>query len=488
MDYNSRILLTPTQYQQEVKTRKLAWYLRNHPYQAAVLYSLTLPVFGAWKVGHSGALSICHYLAGKNDLRAVMRPQRLSDRHVTHLHRPEESRQSTLTDRFSRLTGLVMVGSLLAGCYNFPTVALLYFSTFTALQSLDSFVNGEPTFMFRACRRLFAGANTPAIEFTALEQVSEFIRTSGGDSVTPVNFPENLYPFLSKHEQGTLLQYLSQLVNSDEFICTGGESRQALVSRIDELLTNALTDPLLKEPTLSRMHDSISGCSDHALLTLSELETFSTLYRLEESIVSGGIEEDVLLKIAIQMFFFEQVRKYSIDFHRRQPFPPEGGHIEVENTFHVLLRDSADHPLPTSIQRVGNATKSTMPLVTEEDLEALKAHLTKTFIEQIDAFMEGWSPWQKYQRRQSVTAYDSMATVLMPSGEHPVCNISKEPPEEPVMLNGFIYDYPCLRRWFINEGTDPIRRDRMDWSDVLKVNSPDDVKSSGEAGSDQSIT
>ncbi len=484
MDYNSRILLTSSQYQNEVSSRKFAWYLRNHPYQSAVLHSLALPVFGAWKVGHSGALGICRYLAGKNDQGAVMRPQRLSDRHVTELHRPEESRQSTLTDRFSCLTGLVMVGSLLAGCYSFPTVALLYFSTFTALQSLDSFVNGESMFMSRAFRRLFMGANTPAIQFTALEQVSEFMCIAEGDCVAPINFPQNLLPYLSEHEQETLLQYLSQMVNSDEFIYTSGESRQALVFRINELLTNALTDPLLKESILGRMHDSISGCSDHALLTLSELETLFTLYHIEELIASQGIEEDDLLRIAKQMFFFEQVRKYSIDFHRRQPFPPEGGHIEVENTFHVLLRDSAEHPLPTSIQRVGNATKSTMPLVTREDLEALKAHLTKAFTEQIDAFMEGWSPWQKYQRSQSVTPYDSMATVLMPSGEHPVCNISKEPPDEPVMLNGVVYDYPCLRRWFINEGVDPILRNKMDWSGVLRVSLSGDIKSPDEARSD----
>ena len=478
MNYNSKLIVTPSQYQARVDARRAVEYSRKHPHLVAALNSVFLPVCTGWYLGHLGMRRVCQYLFSHGDrVAGVQSPdagrisRSLSDRNITPPQRTDN--HPVLTDRLSRLTGLTLSGAVLLGLYSHPYLAILSILTMTGVQSLDRCINGDYPLIPRIIRRLnlLSGSTPPPVNFNSFEQVMAFMITHGGNDVGSTEFPHNLSPYLTEQDQRELLQYLSQLVESDEFR-DAGNSKPAVVLRIIELLTYALSHPQHREPTLMRLHDSISGCNDHALLTLSELEASFTLDQIEQHIAVQDIDEERLRQIAAQMFFFEEVRNYAIDFHRQQPLPPEGGSIEVENAFHILLRSSPRHSLPTSIRRMGDVTKKSMPLITQQHVEELKTYLDDKYAIQFQPFLERWGPWIKYQRSLSVLPYETMMTIPV-DDELPVCTISLAVTDSPVLLNGFFYDYGNLQKWFISEGTDPITLKKMAWHQVRRAARPD---------------
>ena len=472
MDYNSKLIITPGQFQANVAARRVYQYSREHPHQVAALNSLCLPVYTAWQFGHLGMRRVCQYLFGNRvtDVQssgAACPSRSLSDRDITQL--PGADQHPVLTEYLSHLSGLSLSGTVLLGFYMYPSLAILGIIAMTGIQSLDSCINGDSPLIPRIIQRLgllFRSAPAP-VDFTSFEQVLAFMISHGGNGVAATQFPHNLSPYLKEQDQRELLQYLSQLVRSDEFR-DAGKSKSAVVFRIIELLTHALSDPQRREPALIRLHDSISGCNDHALLTLSELEASFTIDQIEQSIALQDIDAGDLRQIATQMFFFEQVHHYSRDFHRRQPLPPEGGSIEVENAFHILLRASPRHPLPTSIRRMGDVTKRSMPLITEQNVRELKTYLDYQYAIKFEPFLERWGPWIKYQRSLSVTPFETMSSAQV-SDELPICSISLTPATKPVCLNGNLYDYDNLRQWFINKGTDPIQGNKVGWDEVFRA-------------------
>lgn len=471
MDYNSKLIVTPSQYQARADARRVVEYSRKHPHLIAALNSLFLPVSTGWYFGHLGMRRVCQYLFSYGDrVAGVQSPAAgrispsLSERNITPLQRTDK--HPVLTDYLSRLAGLTLSGAVLLGLYSHPYVAILSILTTTGVQSLDRCINGDSPLIPRLIRRL-TSSTPPPVNFISFEQVMAFMITHGGNDVVSTGFPHNLSPYLTEQDQQELLQFLSQLVRSDEFR-DAGNSKPAVVLRIIELLTHALSHPQHREPTLMRLHDSISDCNDHALLTLSELEASFTLDQIERRIAVQDIDEEDLRQIATQMFFFEEVHNYAIDFHRKQPLPPEGGGIEVENAFHILLRSSPRHQLPTSIRRMGDVTKKSMPLITQQHVEELKTYLDDKYAIQFQPFLERWGPWIKYQRSLSVSPYETMMTIPV-DGELPVCTISLALADSPVLLNGFFYDYGNLQKWFISEGTDPITLKKVAWHQVRRA-------------------
>ncbi len=479
MDYNSKLIVTPSQYQARAGARQAVEYSRKHPYLVAALNSVFLPVCTGWYFGHLGMRRVCQYLFSHGDRVAGVQPpdagrisHNMSDRNITPLQRTDK--HPVLTNYLSRLAGLTVSGAVLLGVYTHPYLAMLSILTMTGVQSLDLCINGDSPLIPRIIRRLklLSRSSPPPVNFTSFEQVMAFMITHGGNDVVSTGFPHNLSPYLSEQDQRELLQYLSQLVGTDEFR-DAGNAQSAVVLRIIELLTHALSHPQHREPTLMRLHDSISGCNDHALLTLSELEASFTIDQIEQRVAMQEIDEEDLRQIAAQMFFFAEVHNFAIDFHRKQPLPPEGGDIEVENAFHILLRSSPRHPLPTSIRRMGDVTKKSMPLITQQHVEELKTYLDHKYAIQFQPFLEDWGPWIKYQRSLSVPPYETMMAVSVDDEEPPVCIISLALADSPVLLNGFFYDYVNLRKWFINEGTDPITVKKMAWHQVRRAAMPD---------------
>ena len=354
MDYNSKLIVTQSQYQARADARQVVEYSRKHPYLIGALNSVVLPVCAGWHFGHLGMRRVCQYLfshgdrvAGAQSPDAGRISRSLSEQNITPLQRTDK--HPVLTDYLSRLAGLTVSGAVLLGLYSQPYLTILSILTMTGVQSLDRCINGDSPQIPRLIRRLnlLSSSTPPPVNFISFEQVMAFMITHGGNDVVSTGFPHNLSPYLTEQDQRELLQYLSQLVGTDEFR-DAGNSKPAVVLRIIELLTHALSHPQHREPTLMRLHDSISGCNDHALLTLSELEASFTVDQIEQCIVMQEIDEEDLRQIAAQMFFFGEVHNFAIDFHRKQPLPPEGGDIEVENAFHILLRSSPRHPLPTN--------------------------------------------------------------------------------------------------------------------------------------------
>ena len=473
MDYNSKLIVTPSQYQARADVRATVEYSRKHPHLIAALNSVVLPVYTGWHFGQLGMRRVCQYLFSYGDRVAGVQPpeagrisRSLSDRNP--LQRTDK--HPDLTDYLSRLAGLTLSGTVLLCFYSHPYLAILSILTMTGVQSLDRCINGDYPLIPRIIRRLnlLSGSTPPPVNFNSFEQVMAFMITHGGNDVISTGFPHNLSPYLAEQDQRELLQYLSQLVGTDEFR-DAGNSKSAVVLRIIELLTHALSHPQHREPTLMRIHDSIIGCNDHALLTLSELEASFTLDQIEQHIAVQDIDEERLRQIAAQMFFFEEVRNYAIDFHRQQPLPPEGGSIEVENAFHILLRSSPRHSLPTSIRRMGDVTKKSMPLITQQHVEELKTCLDHKYTIQFQPFLERWGPWIKYQRSLSVSPYETMMAVPVDDEEPPVCIISLALADSPVLLNGYFYDYVNLQKWFISEGTDPITLRKVAWHQVRRA-------------------
>lgn len=468
-EVSNTLLQTPAQYRRQIALREHINYLERHPYVQAAILTATIPLALINGVLSIGAEAITRYVSNRN-------------RHVNSGYTDSER----LNSRIPLLAGGGTLISALSAFYYYPTLMLAGYFTFLTSMSLDIAVNSPPIFPRlinnnRVIAYLFQNSGRPGLPvLRSLPEALAFINacadieeaTASGSGATAIETglqTEHLMSLLQPEEQSDLYRFLCQLIDTDEFNHSQG-TRRGGSRRIINILSSALNNPEFREEALSLIHDSIADCNDHALLTLSNLEAQVFVSHVENTIsqMDNGIAtEQYLHESARRMFFFDEISRYSRVFHNRQPYSSEGGYVEVENAFHVLLRGSSGYPLPTTIRRVHSASKQTMPLITAQDIEDLKIYLDNAFCEEFEDYLQSWKPWQMYQRRLLVTSYDDLP-VTAAVEINGVCPISQSEPENPVQLNGVVYEYRDLRKWYVLKGTDPITRHKMNWNDVNK--------------------
>lgn len=497
MDVRTPVTITPEEYDNEITIRHFCRYLSEHPYKGAAYTTLKLSWtavkwagFAGMYAGYYGCRSVLvgsgAVIGGTTGLVAGISQYRegqplgrtLREYSIAGMEKAGTGAWDLLAcfvgaGAFLGTTALVSAGT----AYYAGTPVLGTLGIATALFGLDLSVNKglEQSVTLSVLSKMqgfetdsfiYDSCDTPVGPLKTLSEAIDYLRQQAGmenASSDMISLNDQLSS-LDEYESRELWRFLRQLVSTDEFNHSL-ETRGIVSARILYILAVSLNSPTLKEQAMIRIHDSLAGCQDHVLLALSDLQVAVFVYQLEETIPAEMAEEH-LLQLAKKMFILDKIRSYSVDFQSRKELPRPGGHIEVENVFHISLAES--YGLPVSIRRLASPGKRRVAMVTEQDINELKNFLDLAYTTEFDQFLENWLPWKKNQRKLSVMRYELLDQVPFQQ-DMSQCLITLEEADDLVYLNGSPYSYSELKKWYICEGTDPLTRGPMCWGDVNRV-------------------
>jgi hypothetical protein len=487
---SQNVTITPEEFKSQIQTRRLLNYFNNKPLLRAGAETISIPLLALSKVSMLGCYvgeKLSHYLLvagvfivdrfiGDNTniyqiFSKQPEQQSIKQYNITSIQIAKSYSCQKLIHFIGIGTGISLVSLVLMELYKFSTPVLTTMAVLFALLSLDFSINKYNNSVFIFISNFLLKLFDP--QFYVNLYNSKFRLTSLPDAINYLCQSANIqghspklimlntkFASLNNIEKKQLLLFLQKLIETAEFKHSV-ISKRAIANRIINIFLVLLSTTELKTETLCRINDSMNGCHDHVLLALSDLEVAMFVNLIDSNI--ADMTEEKLLSSAKKVFILEKIKTYAIELNKKQRFAPLGNHVEIENIFHIIL--SKKYNLPVSIQNMAQESKKFIALVTEEDVKNIELYLDKSFTVEFMDYLEQWSPWKKFQRKNKLIAYNELHPASFQSADK-ICLITQEVADDIVCLNNNYYSYESLKKWYIDYGTDPVSLQQMDWNDV----------------------
>ncbi len=271
---------------------------------------------------------------------------------------------------------------------------------------------------------------------------------------------------LTDRESEHLREWLFKLSRSADFKNGTANFRKNYAYRVMKVLTDALDDPEYKDVIIRTIEIANSSCADRAALGLDDIEKLFLLKRAEKMIDAPDAEQQ-LRDLARQIMHLEMLENYVLRFLKgiTDWGIADRDQIEIMLGFKTELRDTLN--LPINVQYMNYPHY----LLKESITRAGEIVISQSTPEALDDFLSNWEPWKKLKEKQSVPDYLALDTCPPPEDQE--CLILLDVTNEMVVLNGRPYDYESLKEWYVQNGTDPLTRERIQWSEVKRFSRSD---------------
>ncbi|USE37112.1 NEL-type E3 ubiquitin ligase domain-containing protein [Endozoicomonas sp. SCSIO W0465] len=262
-----------------------------------------------------------------------------------------------------------------------------------------------------------------------------------------------------RHDQATeLVHYLSRLTGTADYhnqVC-----RPILAQRVMALICLLVENDRVREDALRHINQALSSCDDRIILALDDLETLQ-LRHSAETLAFENRDPHELKSLGLQMMRLDVVKRIARDHMKTLTWVDE---IEVELAFQIGVRQKK-LDLPGSTRHMlfrGCA------YVSDQDIaNAVQQVNTHCSGAELEAYLEQWAPWQKFQRLQAVPSFDQLPTKTVARIDH--CIICTEKTGEMVALGDTHLDYNTLVKAYMENGKNPLTNTPLDWSSVVRL-------------------
>ena len=140
--------------------------------------------------------------------------------------------------------------------------------------------------------------------------------------------------------------------------------------------------------------------------------------------------------------------------------------IEIYLAFQIGLAERFDLPVKTRNMLFRGCAQ-----VSSEQLQAFGDEIEQECTdEKLEAFLQTWSPWVKFQKQaQVIPAYEELTVADRELTDDDTCVITLCAPDEPVLYNGRVYDYGSFVYQYQTDGRDPVDRAKIDLSQLQRI-------------------
>jgi hypothetical protein len=294
----------------------------------------------------------------------------------------------------------------------------------------------------------FASASTN--EFYDLDAALEFwIETAQDETVSK--------PILNieVHLQ-EVLRFLERLTTTAEY--QNKQARPLLARRVIDVFTLMANDSVIRDRAVDQIFRSLASCDDRIILGLQDIELM-VLIDWIEGLPHSAAE---LRNLGKRFMLLDLVNRKAAEFILTLGYVDE---ISVYLAFQITLADRFNLPIKTR-----NMIFRRCADITDEQIADFGDQIALACTEEmLTAYLKGWSPWIKHERRTSVPAYDSLPLVPNPDGIDDSCLISGDVPTQPVLYAGNLYDYASFVKWYVDHGSDPVTRKPIDFQKLARL-------------------
>ncbi|USE37109.1 NEL-type E3 ubiquitin ligase domain-containing protein [Endozoicomonas sp. SCSIO W0465] len=261
-----------------------------------------------------------------------------------------------------------------------------------------------------------------------------------------------------RHDQATeLVHYLSRLTSTADY--QNRVSRPVLAQRVMALMS-LLADDRAREDALRHINEALSSCDDRIILALDDLETLQ-LRHSAETLALENRDLGELRALGLKMMRLDEVKRIARDHMKSLSWVDE---VEVVLAFQIGVRQKK-LDLPGSTQHMlfrGCAYVSDQDIANA--VQQVNAHCSGA---ELEAYLEQWAPWQKFQRLQAVPSFDQLPPKTVARIDH--CIICTEKTGEMVALGDTHLDYNTLVKAYMKNGKNPLTNTPLDWSSVVRL-------------------
>ncbi|CAM0116861.1 NEL-type E3 ubiquitin ligase domain-containing protein [Rhabdochlamydiaceae symbiont of Dictyostelium giganteum] len=237
-----------------------------------------------------------------------------------------------------------------------------------------------------------------------------------------------------------LLKFLTRLTGTADY--SNIATRKDLARRVLNMLQLMTEDELLCCHMTFLIHQGLSSCDDRILATLSDMDLYQQLRAIQhESVTSEEVRS-----LGKGFFLLEELNKKIKDSITKLRFVDE---VEVYMAFHIRLQNMLNLPVHTK-----NMLFRRCVAISDEEIDRVGNSLLQEITESsFEAFLEKWAPWNLYQRKASILAWEQLPVI-----ERPLllenCPYLQDTPELPVLYNNMVYDYNAFMKRYLDEGVD----------------------------------
>ena len=259
-------------------------------------------------------------------------------------------------------------------------------------------------------------------------------------------------------QRDELLGFLSRLKATAE--CKNTRTRAGLARRVLHALRLMNEDTELRGQCLGIISAALVTCDDRIIQGMGQVEMGIRLFEANRAEATEG----ELRSLALSIMRLEVVHKKAAEKVASLVWVDE---VEVYLAYETKLAEALGLPVSTS-----NMIFERFSQVTDEDIAAARAAAEAITDEEFEAYLEAWSPWQKFSRRKvaaeltwEAVAYDAedlSAERKAAFAESSCCICSEDFADlkEPVYLAGdssnAVFEFDALMEWYVEKGTHPL--------------------------------
>jgi hypothetical protein len=296
-------------------------------------------------------------------------------------------------------------------------------------------------------------ATNPTIRFSNLGEALAFWHNEAKDETLVI---PNIV-FNREIDRANVVHFLARLTTTAEY--KNLHTRQHLAGRILEIFNQIAPDEALKGAACVLIHEGLTSCDDRIISALEEIELMLLLDKIEKT--NHTAEE--LKKLGKSFLLLEMVNAKAKAHKETLTWVDE---IEIYLAFQISLADRFDLPVKSRNMFFRGCAQ-----VTSEQLQAIGDQIEQACTdEKLEAFLQIWSPWIKFQKQaQVIPAYEELAVADRELADDDTCVITLCAPDQPVLYKGRVYDYGALIYQYRTSGIDPVDRSKIDISKLKRI-------------------
>lgn len=287
------------------------------------------------------------------------------------------------------------------------------------------------------------------VEFSSLAQLLIYWRKEAG--YDGKEFTIELRP----DQLDGVLKYGAGLRNTSDY--KDENIRAFLAKRVVSVFVKMSENETIKEAALFHINQGLISCDDRIIDALDDIEQMILLHD------ASTMDKIALRKLGKGFFFLGMVQKKAQE-HVAAILGKKGwvDELDVHLRFKIGLKERFHLPIQTHGMIFSN-----LAFITDEELQAIGDKIAKEGTEEMfEAFLASWVPWRQF----SIPSYEDLEEAPDYRMDPDVlCVISQQPPENPVLCHGNIYDYDFLKKWFLTSNQDPATRQLIVWKDIKRV-------------------
>ena len=235
-------------------------------------------------------------------------------------------------------------------------------------------------------------------------------------------------------------------------------------NRIINILNHMANDAEFREYFFDNQHDTLSTCSDRAMLGVDDFEIrifLSEANKLSEQ--KSPASEEKLKLMGGQMLRLGLLDKYFLTARNWSGLDD----LQDMLFFKIGLKDTLNLPV-----KIGRMDGGYISGAKKSDLEDARKYIEqRSTSKHLAEFLQTWEPWQRYHElgRFNIPKYDDLTQCPPPDAGHQECAIMLETSGDMVYAEGQSYNFDVLVEWGRKNGTLPhIPSKTIDWKNVQR--------------------